>query len=82
MAYRPPTEDGTDADTEGMHMYEVERDEDAAVMPLVLCRSEGGPYDDAAFTSGWRLGSIAATLTAARVACDRRLDPPRRAPAG
>jgi hypothetical protein len=33
-----------------------------AVMPLVLCHSAGGPYDDEAFTSGWRLGSIAATL--------------------
>ena len=33
------------------------------VMPLVLCRHAGGPYDDEAFASGWRLGSIAATLT-------------------
>ena len=33
-----------------------------AVMPLVLCRSRGGPYDDEAFSSGWRLGEIGATL--------------------
>jgi hypothetical protein len=32
------------------------------VMPLVLCRSRGGPYDDEAFMSGWRLGDIGATL--------------------
>jgi hypothetical protein len=31
-------------------------------MPLVLCRSKGGPYDDDAFASGWRLGAIGATL--------------------
>jgi hypothetical protein len=31
-------------------------------MPLVLCRSRGGPYEDEAFTSGWRLGEIAARL--------------------
>ena len=33
-----------------------------SVMPLVLCRSRGGPYDDEAFLSGWRLGNIGATL--------------------
>ena len=32
------------------------------VMPFVLCRSNGGPYDDEAFMSGWRLGDLAATL--------------------
>ncbi len=31
-------------------------------LPLVLCRSRGGPYDDEAFLSGWRLGDIGATL--------------------
>ena len=31
-------------------------------MPLVLCRSRGGPFDDEAFMSGWRLGEIGATL--------------------
>jgi hypothetical protein len=34
----------------------------SGVMPLVLCRSRGGPYDDEAFMSGWRLGDIGATL--------------------
>jgi len=34
----------------------------AGVMPLVLCRSEGGPHEDEAFASGWRLGDLAATL--------------------
>lgn len=33
-----------------------------SVMPLVLCRSRGGPYDDDAFESGWRLGAIGGTL--------------------
>jgi hypothetical protein len=32
------------------------------VMPFVLCRSHGGPHDDEAFESGWRLGDLAATL--------------------
>jgi hypothetical protein len=32
------------------------------VMPLVLCRSRGGPYDDDAFESGWRLGALGAAL--------------------
>jgi hypothetical protein len=30
--------------------------------PFVLCRSNGGPHEDDAFTSGWRLGDLAATL--------------------
>jgi hypothetical protein len=34
------------------------------VMPFVLCRSKGGPYDDEAFSSGWRLGAVGATLAA------------------
>jgi hypothetical protein len=37
-------------------------DSDSSVMPRVLCRSRGGPYDDDAFSSGWRLGAIGATL--------------------
>ena len=42
------------------------------VMPLVLCRSRGGPYDDEAFSSGWRLGAIRATLAAPGISglCD------------
>ena len=31
-------------------------------MPLVLCRSRGGPFDDEPFMSGWRLGELGATL--------------------
>jgi hypothetical protein len=31
-------------------------------MPLVPCRSRGGPCDDEAFLSGWRLGDLAALL--------------------
>jgi hypothetical protein len=41
---------------------ELGEDSSGGVMPLVLCRSKGGPYDDAAFSSGWRLGAIGATL--------------------
>ena len=28
------------------------------VMPFVVCASQGGPYDDEAFVSGWTLGAI------------------------
>lgn len=42
-------------------MLETGEDQ-SGTMPLVLCRSRGGPYDDEAFTSGWRLGDIGATL--------------------
>ena len=41
---------------------ELGEDSSGGVMPLVLCRSRGGPYDDDAFSSGWRLGAIGATL--------------------
>jgi hypothetical protein len=41
---------------------DVNEDCGGGVMPLVLCRSRGGPYDDEAFSSGWRLGAIGATL--------------------
>jgi hypothetical protein len=41
---------------------ELDEDRSEGVMPLVLCRSRGGPYDDEAFASGWRLGAIGATL--------------------
>src|SRR5262245_63623897 len=37
-------------------------DSGGGVMPLVLCRSRGGPYEDDAFSSGWRLGAIGAAL--------------------
>jgi hypothetical protein len=32
------------------------------VMPFVVVASEGGPYDDEAFTAGWEMGSLDATL--------------------
>ena len=41
---------------------ELGEDSGGGVMPLVLCRSRGGPYDDDAFSSGWRLGAIGAAL--------------------
>lgn len=41
---------------------EISEDCSDSVMPLVLCHSRGGPYDDEAFMSGWRLGAIGATL--------------------
>jgi hypothetical protein len=43
-------------------MREINENHDEVVMPLVLCRSRGGPYDDEAFASGWRLGEIGALL--------------------
>ena len=39
-------------------MLETERGDGEMGRPLVLCRSRGGPYDDDAFLSGWRLGDI------------------------
>jgi hypothetical protein len=47
---------------EHLDMLETGEHDSEAVMPLVLCRSRGGPYDDEAFMSGWRLGDIGATL--------------------
>lgn len=32
------------------------------VMPFVVCRSEGGPYDDAAFVAGVRFAHVQAAL--------------------
>jgi hypothetical protein len=43
-------------------MLETGEGHSEAAMPLVLCRSRGGPYDDEAFLSGWRLRDIAAKL--------------------
>lgn len=36
-------------------MSDVEHD---LVMPFVVCRSNGGPYDDDGFCAGWHLGQI------------------------
>ncbi len=41
---------------------ELGEDTGGGVMPLVLCRSRGGPYEDDAFESGWRLGALGTTL--------------------
>ena len=38
----------------------------AMVMPFILTASNGGPFDDAAFVSGWRLGHLDADLGHAR----------------
>jgi hypothetical protein len=43
-------------------MIETNELAEQTVMPFVLCRSNGGPHDDTAFMSGWRLGEIAAVL--------------------
>ena len=43
-------------------MLHTHDDDNDTVMPLLLCRTRGGPLDDEAFLSGWRLGLIAATL--------------------
>jgi hypothetical protein len=43
-------------------MYDTNEAQCEAVMPFTLCRSNGGPHDDAAFVSGWRLGVLDATL--------------------
>jgi hypothetical protein len=43
-------------------VLEIGEEHDDHVMPLLLCRSGGGPYDDDAFRSGWRLGELAAHL--------------------
>lgn len=34
-------------------------------MPFVICASNGGPHDDAAFVSGYRLGELDAKLAVA-----------------
>jgi hypothetical protein len=48
-------------------MLETGQDQSGGVMPMVLCRSHGGPYDDDAFLSGWRLGEIGAMLAERRI---------------
>lgn len=34
------------------------------VMPFVSVKSKGGPFDDAAYVSGWRMGALDARLGA------------------
>ena len=38
------------------------------VMPFVVCRSQGGPYDDGAFVAGFECGALEARLTIGRPA--------------
>jgi hypothetical protein len=71
VAYpEPPTtlrsyrsaEIATDPDGRSV-MYDTNEAECEAVMPFTLCRSNGGPYADDGFLSGWRLGALDATLS-------------------
>lgn len=39
------------------------------VMPFVVCTSQGGPYDDAAFVAGVRMQQIDAILAAGPADC-------------
>lgn len=54
-------------------MDQPEPDGFALVMPFVVCRSAGGPYEDLPFAAGWQAGQIdqalrtAATVPAATV---------------
>lgn len=54
-------------------MDQPEPDGFALVMPFVVCRSAGGPYEDVPFAAGWQAGQIdqalrtAATVSAATV---------------
>jgi hypothetical protein len=36
------------------------------VMPFVVCATNGGPYDDAAYCAGWEAGVIDSTLGIAK----------------
>jgi hypothetical protein len=36
------------------------------VMPFLPVASRGGPYDDEAFTEGWRMGALDTTLDTAK----------------
>lgn len=48
-------------------------DEMSLVMPFVLCRSAGGPYDDAAFTAGYECGLVDQALTIAAAIGETRV---------
>jgi hypothetical protein len=55
-------------------MTEEEESEFELVMPFVICKSAGGPHDDAAFVSGYRLGALDAALKVGAVFTE--LEPP------
>lgn len=43
-----PTDPNEPAIPDGYHL----------VMPIVACRSRGGPFDDAPYVAGWEMGSL------------------------
>lgn len=45
-----------------MSTDEPEEAEWGLVMPFVVCASQGGPYDDASFVAGTRLGEVMVRL--------------------
>lgn len=45
------------------------------VMPFVVCRSNGGPFDDRSFTAGWWCGYIDTVLDSAPAECPRLVFP-------
>ena len=58
---------------------EIDEDYGDTVLPLVLCRSRGGPYEDDAFVSGWRLGGDRGHPLRSWDQRARRVDPSPRA---
>ncbi len=46
-------------------MTDDDETEYALVMPFVVVKSQGGPYDDDAFTAGWQASQIDRVLSAA-----------------
>jgi hypothetical protein len=47
------------------HLDQPEPDGYSLVVPFVVCRSNGGPYDDESFVAGWQCGDIDRALAAA-----------------
>lgn len=45
-----------------------ENDDLELVVPFIACRSEGGPYDDAAFVAGFQAGQVDQALAGAKAA--------------
>ena len=33
-------------------------EDDELIMPFVVCKSSGGPYDDASYIAGWEAGAL------------------------
>jgi hypothetical protein len=66
-------------DEGGCDVLETDEDRGELAMPLVLCRTGGGPLDDGSFLSGFRLGRIGALLTTPGVsAIADSIRPPER----